>query len=74
MVEPSNSVFSNKYIDFFSVSVTSTIVKCRYHFNRPCFHGGHCGIFCYATCNIECCYLHLNPLGFFQRRKFSEGS
>ena len=55
-----------------SVVRNPIVDRCRYHPNRPCFHGGHCGIFCFATCNVECCFLHLRPSARFQRRKFSE--
>lgn len=55
-----------------SVVKNLTVDRCRYHSNRPCVYSGHCGIFCYATCNIECCFLHSYPSGRFQRRRFSE--
>jgi hypothetical protein len=55
-----------------SVGSSPIIDRCRYQPNRPCFHGGHCGIFYYATCNVECCFLHLRPSARFQRRKLSE--
>lgn len=71
MVE--SRVFSDRHIVVpVSVGNCATVRFCRYHPDRLCYHNGHCGLFCFATCNIECCFLHLRPLARFQRRKFSE--
>jgi hypothetical protein len=48
-------------------------VYCRYR-NICCSRGCHCSIFECCSGNVSVCGLHLNPLGRFQRRKFSEGS
>jgi hypothetical protein len=46
---------------------------CKYR-NIPCSRGCHCSIFDCCSGNVSVCVLHLNPLGWFKRRKFSEGS
>jgi len=59
----------------FSVLVSGNSVPdwfyCRYR-NIPCSRGCHCSIFECCSGNVSVCGFHLNPLGWFKRRKFSE--
>lgn len=65
------NLFSFKHVASVSdVGNSVTVRLCRFQSNRPCYHDGHCGIFCCSTGNVECCFLHLRPLARFQRRKF----
>jgi hypothetical protein len=71
-MEKNPKLFSFSKDDARSVVGNPIVDRCRYQSRRPCFHNGHCSIFRCETCCVEVCFLHLNPSGWFQRRKFRE--